>query len=268
MGIFRHITKSILKLFIPEKHRFFIRWYASHYGILSTIFVYLKLIIKLPFTDVLTIQVKVPGSDVNVSMRPFEPELNTFDYVFLDMDYEIDCTDAKYIIDAGANVGLVSVYYALRYPGANILSIEPNDVNYDLLLSNTVNFPNIKTFKAALWGNNTSLSIVDKDERSWAYQVKDANGKGQIRAITLEYAMKEFDTEYIDILKLSILGSEIEVFESSSPWIGRMKLIVVELYDWLRPGCTEAMNNAIQGRDFIQTKRAQNTLLSNKNTNF
>jgi hypothetical protein len=46
---------------------------------------------------------------------------------------------------------------------------------------------------------------------------------------------------HIDILKVDIEGSEKEVFENSSTWIDRIRVIVIELHDRYKKGCSQAV---------------------------
>ncbi|MEZ6091310.1 MAG: hypothetical protein R3C05_25500 [Pirellulaceae bacterium] len=47
-------------------------------------------------------------------------------------EYDADLlSEPEVIIDAGANVGLAGVF-AMRFPSARILAIEPEDANFEL----------------------------------------------------------------------------------------------------------------------------------------
>jgi tRNA G46 methylase TrmB len=73
--------------------------------------------IKFPF------YLRVPSSDVE-----------TFEQIFIRQDYNFDVKKSpKTIVDAGANIGLASLYFASKFPNSNIVAIEPEESNFELL---------------------------------------------------------------------------------------------------------------------------------------
>ena len=60
-------------------------------------------------------------------------------------------TAVKYIVDAGANCGLVSIFFANLYPDATIISVEAHPGNFLALKRNAAAYPNIQPIKAAVW---------------------------------------------------------------------------------------------------------------------
>lgn len=78
------------------------------------------------------------------------------------------------IIDAGANIGCTSVYFARLYPDARIIAIEPDQDNFDTMLENIRPYPNIIPVKAGLWGRksgaNTFLKVEDNGWGNWGRQ--------------------------------------------------------------------------------------------------
>lgn len=265
--IVRKFKSTLRGYIVISKYKYFIEWYINHFGIRLAFIIYIQLLLKSVFTQQLTIKAKIPDSDIYISLRPLLPDLNTFDEIFIDHNYDFNCESAEYIIDAGAHIGLAAVFFACKYPEAKILSIEPEDSNYEILVSNTKQFPNIKTIKAALWNHRTLVSITNSKAASWAFQVTEAADNNETIAINVEDAMYELDTDYIDILKMDIEGSEKEVFQDCSSWIDRVKFIILELHDRYYPGCTQAMENAIKGRNFLRQKHGENTLLTQQNHN-
>jgi hypothetical protein len=70
-------------------------------------------------------------------LRPDSSDLLTMREVFLDRDYDFPVRDnVKYIVDAGANIGLASIFFANKYPDAKIIAIEPEKENFLLLKRN------------------------------------------------------------------------------------------------------------------------------------
>lgn len=65
------------------------------------------------------------------------------------------------IIDAGAHIGAASVWFALSYPRATVIAVEPHEKNFKVLEANARGFPNIITTRAALASREGTLSLND-----------------------------------------------------------------------------------------------------------
>ncbi|WP_169743374.1 FkbM family methyltransferase [Knoellia sinensis] len=155
-----------------------------------------------------------------------------------------------WIVDAGANTGLASVYFAERFPDARIIAIEPDDGNFEILERNTQRYgQRIIRVRAALWSTTGVVDLVDPGSGAWAMRVRSAaedqaiDGK-VVSAITLSDLIREFDIDRISILKVDIEGGESEVFRNPSAWIERVDSIVIELHDRFVPDCSAIFHRA------------------------
>jgi tRNA G46 methylase TrmB len=87
-----------------------------------------------------------------VYMRLGTSDVWAYDQVIRAKAYDVDFErDLKTIVDAGANVGYSTVYFASKYPRANVYAIEPEASNFSLLKKNTEKYPNVVCINAALW---------------------------------------------------------------------------------------------------------------------
>ncbi|MDR2509119.1 MAG: FkbM family methyltransferase [Spirochaetaceae bacterium] len=185
---------------------------------------------------------------------PIYVRINTSDmpvYMSCIINQEYDCItkeEPKYIIDAGANIGLASIYFAEKYKRAKIIAIEPEDGNYELLKRNTEKYDNIFAIKAALWNTSGEISLFDTGLDNWGFMVETnasalkpaASAKHLTKAITVSEIMRQFNIESIDILKMDIEGAEKEVFESCDDWVDKTKCVIVELHERMKKGCYKA----------------------------
>jgi FkbM family methyltransferase len=200
----------------------------------------------------------------NIWLRPDTSDMDVFREVFDECEYALPFIkiEPRLVVDAGANIGLTSLYFATRFPQARIVAIEPETSNVELLRRNTAAMPNITVKAGALWPRKTSLSLVDENSAKWAFSVKEASTNGEqsiLPAITLPEILAEAGTNYIDILKLDIEGAEKELFShGSQEWLSKIGVIVIELHDRLVPGCSKAFYNAILSREFRQVVSGQN----------
>ena len=154
------------------------------------------------------------------------------------------------IVDAGANIGIASVYFAHAYPGATIIAIEPEPSNFEVLAKNVRAYPSIIPVHAALWKCDGEISISQPDPSTgaagnWAFAVHEGSGT-KVRAITMQTLMNEVQMSSIDLLKVDIEGAEKEVFESCD-WMDRVRCLMIELHDRLKPGCSEAVESVTAG---------------------
>jgi FkbM family methyltransferase len=179
------------------------------------------------------------------------------DKVFLHNEYMLPFKlSPRIIVDAGANIGLTTVYYANNYPDARILSIEPELANFEMLKRNCAGLPNVMLMQAAIWPQKRSLRIENSDAEPWAFAVTDAdtdNSRAVVAAITMEEVFQQLGVDEIDLLKLDIEGSELQLFSTGAErWIDRVQAIVIELHDRYRPGCARAFYSVLATRNFVQ----------------
>jgi FkbM family methyltransferase len=153
--------------------------------------------------------------------------------------------EPKIIIDAGANIGLASVFFANKYPNAKIIAIEPEEFNFEILEKNTEPYSNIYAVKAALWNSICELDLFGGYD-DWGFRLEMDKKESRMqkqhltKTVTIEKIMEDFNIDKIDILKIDIEGSEKEVFNSSSAWIDKVNSIIVELHESIKKGCNKA----------------------------
>ncbi|MBZ5627806.1 MAG: FkbM family methyltransferase [Acidobacteriia bacterium] len=179
-----------------------------------------------------------------------------FREVVLQGEYDQDCIrsmrGARFIIDAGAHIGLATVQFATWFPEARIVSIEPSEKNFAVLCRNAAPYPNVSVIHGALWSRNTALEIENRDSNSTGFRVREATS-GTIVGVTIPEVMRRFGSAEIDLLKMDIEGTEKEIFEASTEeWLPKTRTICIELHDWLRSGCAYAFYSKIHSRRFNQ----------------
>jgi FkbM family methyltransferase len=182
----------------------------------------------------------------------------TFEQIFLQQKYRFDVTTSpRTIVDAGANIGLSSIYFSNRFPLSKIIAIEPDDGNFGMLERNTMPYDNIIAIRGALWHENKRIHLVDPGLGEWGLMtqahdsVKEQLGAilQEVRGMTVDTVMKEQGIEHIDILKMNIEGAEREVFSNPSSWLGRVDALIVELHEWMKSGCNRSFYCGTAGFD-------------------
>jgi FkbM family methyltransferase len=225
------------------------------------------LLIYFKFKFGSTKKIRVPGIAHPVGLRPGTADEYTFREIFITKEYDIATGIAhpKYIIDAGANIGLTSIFFACLYPSATIISIEPDTGNFNQLLLNVKPYSNIIPLNAALWNSDESVRVTDQGFGIRGYVVEKASEGDSIGAITIENIMRIYDFPNIDILKMDIEGSEREVLETGyESWLPKVRCFVVELHDRMKPGCSKAVFSAVVQYDFSFSIKGENLVFTNR----
>ncbi len=196
---------------------------------------------------------KLVGIAHPVYLRVGTTDLSVFKQVFVERHYDSPLPKPpKSIVDAGANIGLSAVYFANQYAGATIVAIEPEDSNFKLLKRNVSAYSQIFPLQAALWKEDGIIALIDSGEGHHGFQIiakstNDSQVKGSVISLTLNSLMEDRGWAFVHLLKIDIEGAEKEVFENCSAWIDRVGVIMAELHDNIRPGCSVAFNAAVHG---------------------
>jgi FkbM family methyltransferase len=151
--------------------------------------------------------------------------------VLVTQEYAIsaDLSSPAFIIDGGANVGMASLYFLNRYPGARVVAVEPDDANLELCRLNLAPYGNRVTFiHGAIWKSGARLTL-EAGRQEWVSRVRD-DQSGSVEAFTLSSLIALGDGK-VDLLKLDIEGSELEVFgPEAREWLPSVRNIAIELH--------------------------------------
>jgi FkbM family methyltransferase len=132
------------------------------------------------------------------------------------------------ILDAGANIGLSSLYLAHAFPEARILALEPDGANHALLAHNLRDCSDrVECVQGAFWPVDEELrmsAVQFRDGREWAGTVERsegaeaaeaaeaAGGATTVEVLTPDAADTRLGGQGIDLLKMDIEGAESEFF--------------------------------------------------------
>lgn len=204
---------------------------------------------------------RVPSSDIS-----------TYEQIFLLKEYECNALKPpRTIVDAGANIGLASIYFANRFPDSKIIAIEPERSNFELLATNIAPYKNITGVHAALWHENKKINLVDPNLGKWGFMTQSGDGLEkfgstlhEVQGMTIDTLMNQEGLDHIDVLKIDIEGAEREVFENTSTWIAKVDSLIVELHDRMKPGCSRNFFNNTNGFD-DEWRQGENFFLTRRN---
>ena len=214
------------------------------------------------------VEYEIPNYPSPLFLRVGTSDEPTFRQVFMNIRYEIDLPfSPKTIIDGGSNIGYASVFYANKYPEAEVLAIEPDSSNFEMVEKNTFNYPNIKRIQSAIWGKSTYLKIKNPETEKWAFEVIETtkNEEGAFEAFSIQDLIIKMGWDSVDFLKLDIEGSEMSVFNAGyESWLPKVKLLIIELHERMQPGCTEVFENAVSQYNFKKSISGENLVYINQ----
>ena len=201
-----------------------------------------------------------------VYVRIRTTDVSIYHEVLLCGQYALDFPySPKTIVDAGANIGMASLYFANKYPDARIIAVEPEGSNFAMLALNVALYPNILPVRAALWNRDGKIGVntpgsIENPLSKVGFVVREDQGV-PVRAMTMRTLMREMGLRSIDILKIDIEGAEKEVFETCD-WMDAVNCLMIELHDHLKPGSSAAVDAVTEG--FWASKRGETTVYVRK----
>lgn len=224
------------------------RWYGLKYRIAY----HLHMSTYISLLDRKNMKVKLWGKYV-VYLRLFSRDLEFFENIFIGKydgkdyvgEYDIEIGNVDEIMDLGANIGLFSILFAIRYPDKRIIAVEPEINNYRQLLLNTKQFNNVQCVNSGVWYRNHCVKVFpsrvpihgDKSYSDGAFYIGECNEheEGASEGVSIEwleynYQMKNY------MVKMDIEGAEYEIFKDGElKWLDSSPIVVMETHEWLLP---------------------------------
>ena len=193
---------------------------------------------------------RVRGLSRPIWLRPATSDWFVMEKVYIDLDYSLmqwpehqHAIRARYesalargqvpiIVDAGAHIGLATLWFATQFPRARILAVEPAAENFEILRRNVSPYPNITPIDAAIWDRETHVDLVNANGEPWAWETRESE-TGEVPTVTVPDLLNREPNSVPFIVKIDIEGGELELFRSNLEWVEQTPLIVFELHDWL-----------------------------------
>jgi FkbM family methyltransferase len=202
-------------------------------------------------------EVTLNGRTQPVHFRHSTADEMVLSQIWAGCDYDVrllpdpmqDQIDAHYarlerptIIDGGAHIGLASVWFALAYPKAHVIAVEPHPENFTLLGLNTHGLK-VRPVRAALSDRHHLVRVVDEGQGNWGYQIRPAGvGANPSEGGLMAFPVTEFiDPARIFILKMDIEGSEEAVMSTARAWLHQVPVVILEAHGWVPRSCLEPL---------------------------
>ena len=163
------------------------------------------------------VRIRVKGPD---GPRPFllsdQATLLVLEEMFSAEEYAVSLRRPPgRILDLGSNVGASVLYFALRYPEAEIVAVEASPALFRLLKANVGDLPNVRVRHAAV--SATSEPMVFYEGRSsWAGSTHASDWVHAEHATEVEgVPLDELLDGGVDLMKIDIEGGEFDVLPAS-----------------------------------------------------
>jgi FkbM family methyltransferase len=215
-------------------------------------------------------------------VRPVSSDLGVIRQVFVEREYDLgewppykshidklceSFVNESYvpvIVDAGANIGASSIWFATQFPNCEIYAIEPDKSNFDLLQKNTKHYSNIVTINAGLWDKTANLSITNPNQSAWSRRVEEGADQATVPSVTIQELLTMGKKLRPIVVKIDIEGAETKLLRSQTEWIDDIPLVVFEMHDrmWRWLGMWQGSGHAFFS---VLSRRKREYLLRGEN---
>jgi FkbM family methyltransferase len=213
------------------------------------------------------LDLRIRGVDLPIRLRRRTSDFDVFRQIFLCRQYALRPEGpVEYIIDAGANIGLASIYLLRRFPLARVIAIEPDRENFEIAKHNLrMLSARCRLEYGAVWSAAGALGVrrgTFGDGRHWATQTVPLGSAAAIAdtvpAFTIEQLMTHHRFPRIDVLKMDIEGAELPIFRDGDlSFLERTACCVVECHS---QSAEEAFRSAMGRFGFVVTRHSENLI--------
>jgi FkbM family methyltransferase len=177
---------------------------------------------------------------LNFSIKAPSPRLllALLNEIFFNEEYLLPTTHIKnsnpLILDCGSNIGISILYWKHKFSNPKIIAFEPFENFYNFIKLNTsANNIDVQIENVALGRDNSNISFFSDNENLTTGSLTRSRG-GKYEYIVPQRKLSKYieEFEYIDLIKMDIEGSEVEVLNDLfiNKQIIKCKLYIIEYH--------------------------------------
>lgn len=165
----------------------------------------------------------------------YETAAGIFKEIFLRGEYHfVSAVSRPLIVDAGANIGIASLYFHVLYPDCRVLAFEPDPTAFSLLHRNVeANHLHVRCVNAAVGAAEGSSSIYVDPHCQGGVAASLFQVGGLSTAVDVQVVqLSRYITEPVELLKLDVEGAETAVLRdlAESGKITEVRQAIIEFH--------------------------------------
>jgi FkbM family methyltransferase len=163
---------------------------------------------------------------------------------------------APLIIDLGANTGLASLYFAVEFPTATVIGVEPDAENAATARRNLEGYTAVTIVEGGIAAVDGRAEVLNPGGGNWSYRT-ELTETGAVPMFSMKSLLGKHGRAYLVpfIVKIDIEGFESDLFSKDTEWIDLFPILIIELHDWMLPRSASSGNFlreiSCRNRDFI-----------------
>jgi FkbM family methyltransferase len=126
----------------------------------------------------------------------------------------VDWRDTSSILDMGANVGMATIWFALKAPSARIIAVEPDPTARGSLKANVAanSLGDRVDVVGVAVGAAAGTAHLQSDGGS-VFSMLGSEGDGpEVKVVSLSELLESCNLDHVDVLKIDCEGMEYDVF--------------------------------------------------------
>lgn len=181
-------------------------------------------------------------------IRPGTSDVTVFGEIHVrkSLDVRIPGADPRLILDLGAYTGLSTRWFMDRYPGAEVIAVEPDAEHVALLKDNA---PGAEVWACAV--ASAPGTAVLRAPPGGGYARSTTRTDGEVLAeVQARTPARILGGRFPDLVKMDVEGAEKDVFGGDLSWLTRTRLLLLETHDKHVPGCSGAVRRGLDREEF------------------
>jgi FkbM family methyltransferase len=165
----------------------------------------------------------------------YEAALGIFKEVFVAGEYHFAASSPNpVVVDAGANIGLASLYFHLLYPECRVVAFEPDVAAFSALRQNVqANGLNVQCVNAGLWALEGTHTIYTDPSNEAGVSASMFQCSNLTTAVDIQVVqLSRYIDGPVDLLKLDVEGAETAVLKdlAQSGKLTEIRQAIVEFH--------------------------------------